>query len=71
MVCGDRPRLRELKAAMVRGIFGLSVLQQPAFDLQDRTINVVLDLIDPLALAVDIGNVNVSPHPSEQPWCRH
>jgi hypothetical protein len=41
------------------------VLQQLSLDLQDRTINVVLDLVDPFALPLNVCDVNVGTRPSE------
>jgi hypothetical protein len=43
----------------------LAVLQQLSLDLQDRAVDVVLDLVDPFALPLNVRDVNVGTRPSE------
>jgi hypothetical protein len=51
----------------------LAVLQQLPLDLQDRTVNVVLDLVDLLALPLNVRNVDVGTRPGKQSGhrCQH
>ncbi|HWC17875.1 MAG TPA: hypothetical protein VG498_12725 [Terriglobales bacterium] len=44
----------------------LAVLEQLPLDLQDRTINIVLDLVDLTTLPLNVREVNIRARPSEQ-----
>jgi hypothetical protein len=53
---------RSFEARKVRD---LAVLQQLSLDLQNRAINVVLDLVDLPTLPLNVRHVNIGTRPSE------